>query len=278
MEERSESRSRQSRKSKAINESRTTDAALASELFDKLKTSSSTTESQHAAADEYEAKEAAKRNRRNKYGTKQVKEAAPVVGLTDEQRLRAMLGYGYGDAASSDLPAHLVLEYICACCGTEHKAPHLLDAYYLCQSCQNCLRDPSALRKRWADITPECKLEICYATYGDDFEPLLAYEITPLLQARVDEIYYRDRLSIRKVSDLAAWFAPLAPPQWPTGDPSPGKNKQIKIRYRMLGLHGTLNLDVMPDNKLSSNFMMIAPKEKRYLRIIMATYGHPKGS
>lgn len=198
-----------------------------------------------------------------------------MVGLTPEQRLRAMLGYGY-DTGAGGLPAHLVMEYICACCGTEHKAPQLLDAYYLCKSCQNALREPAILRKRWSSIPPLCKLEICYATYGDYYEPLQAYEVTSLIQVRVDEIYFRDRLSIRRTLDLAAWFAPLDPVPGRGGDPAPGQTKQLKIRYRMMGVHGTLNLDVGADNRLGSNFFMLAPKV-RYLVILSASYGHPKG-
>jgi len=258
--------SRRSHKSKQLAEMRDTDAALASELLEKLNTGGDD--------DPAAAKEEARRRRKEKYATKHNKEADPVVQISEEQRLRAMLGYGWDEGG--DKPAHLVMEYICACCGTEHKAPHLLDAYYLCHSCQNVLREPAVLRKRWSKIEPECKLEICYATYGDFFEPTLAYVVTPILQARVDEIYYRDRLHMRKTADLAAWFAPLAPPQWASGDPCPGSNKQLKIRYRMLGLHGMLNLDVNPDNHLSSNFMMMAPTV-RYLAILHASYGHPKG-
>ena len=55
-----------------------------------------------------------------------------------------------------------------------------------------------------------------------------------------------------------------------------GENKQLKVRYRMLGLHSMLQLDVMSSGQLASNFMLIAPKD-RLLVINRATYGHPKG-
>jgi hypothetical protein len=245
-----------SRKSRQLGEMRDTDAALVAELAAKLEvgsgsisrsTSPSNVERRKADAE----KEETRRKRKEKYATKHKKEADDVVFISEEQRLRAMLGYGW--SSDGDKPDYLFMEYICACCGTEHKATHLLDAYYLCAECQNVLREPSVLRKRWANIEPECKLEICYATYGDFEEPTLAYAVTPVLQARVDEIYYRDRLHMRKTADLAAWFVAggVVPPQWPSGDPCPGRNKQLKVRYRMLGLHGTLNLDVNPDNHVS---------------------------
>jgi hypothetical protein len=59
-------------------------------------------------------------------------------------------------------------------------------------------------------------------------------------------------------------------------DPCPGQNKQLKVRYRMLGMHAMLQLDVMPNGLLTQNFMLIAPRS-RYLLINRAQYGHPKG-
>ena len=80
----------------------------------------------------------AKRRRRQKFGKKAV-EANVVVGLTEEQRLDAMLGRGYTQGKEDP---RLVMEQYCGCCGTEHRHPELLDCYYLCASCQNALREP----------------------------------------------------------------------------------------------------------------------------------------
>ena len=252
--------SRRSRRGKELDKTR----ELAAELVVKLR-----------EEEVLDPKEEARRKRHEKYNKKNDGRAAEVKGLTDEQRLRAMLGYGYGEGV--DKPEFLFMEYICGCCGTEHKAPHLLDTYYLCRSCQNALREPEMLRKRWKEVPIGCKLEICFATYGDASEPLEAYEVTSLIQASVDEIYYRDRLSIRRTTNLAEWLKVASPPQFSSGDPCPGKNKQLKIRYRMLGVHGQMNVDVMPDNQLPHNFFVLAPQTRRYLRILNASYGHPKG-
>ena len=241
-----------STKARQIDATREADAALlASELSEKLRTMGSRDGSGGDARSRTPSPPARASRRKGGKGGKAMpsRDAEEIVGITDAQRLRAMLGYGYD--VEGEKPAHLVMEYVCACCGTEHKAPHLLDAYYLCQSCQNCLREPAVLRRRWEPFAPQCRLEICYATYGDFQDPTMAYVVTTVIQARVDEIYYRDRLHMRKTQDLAAWFQHLAPAQWPTGDPCPGRNKQLKIRYRMLGLHGTLNLDVNQDNHVS---------------------------
>ena len=44
----------------------------------------------------------------------------------------------------------------------------------------------------------------------------------------------------------------------------------------LLGLHAMLQLDVMSNGQLASNFILIAPKS-RLLVVKCATYGHPKG-
>ena len=133
----------------------------------------------------------------------------------------------------------------------------------------------TALRKRWKEINIQCKLEICYATYGHPSLPN-AYEVSKVCQDKVDLLWFRDRLHYKKVENLNQIFgegAGLPERKW---DPCPGENKQLKIRYRMLGQHAMCQLDVLPNGQLSSNFMLIAPKE-RYLIINRATYGHPKG-
>ncbi len=183
----------------------------------------------------------------------------------------AMLGRGYGDAADP----LTTMEQYCGCCGVEHKAPELLDTYYLCAACQNALREPRVLREVWAERPQTCKLEICYATYGHSSEPI-AYEVTKSVQSRVDEIWYRDRLQYKKVEDLNKLFGTAAGRPESKWDPCPGQNKQLKVRYRLCGLHAQLQLDVMPNGQLTLNFMLIAPKT-RYLLINRATYGHPKG-
>jgi hypothetical protein len=60
-------------------------------------------------------------------------------------------------------------------------------------------------------------------------------------------------------------------------DPSPGKNKQLRVRYRMNGLHATLVLDFNVENKIPVPFLLLAPK-KQFLRIHSAMYGHPAGA
>ena len=209
--------------------------------------------------------------RRAKFG-KVFKETKKVFALTEEQRMNAMLGKGY-EAGGED--PRLTMEQYCGCCGLEHKAPELLDCYYLCGACQNALREPKALRDVWKERPCACKLEICYASYGHPNMPV-AYEVTKAVQARVDQIWYRDRLQYKKVENLNELFGKamgLPESKW---DPCPGQTKQVKVRYRMLGMHAMLQLDVMSNGLLPSNFLLIAPKT-RYLIINRAQYGHPKG-
>ncbi len=53
-------------------------------------------------------------------------------------------------------------------------------------------------------------------------------------------------------------------------------NKQLRVRYRIGGMHGTLILDFMPTHTIPAPFLLILPRT-RYLRIFSATYGFPKG-
>ena len=167
-----------------------------------------------------------------------------VRQVTDEERYLAMIGTpGIIDPAAN-------LEQYCGCCGQEHKRPDLLDNYYLCHACQNALREPVSLRDAWKNVFKTQKLEICYATYGHPTEPV-AFEVTDIVQARVNELWQRDRLKFRKTEMLNEVFG---------HDPCPGEYKQLKVRYRMLGLHAMCQLDVMPNGQLASNFILIAPE------------------
>ena len=103
--------------------------------------------------------------RREKY-SKKFKETKKVAALSEEDRFNAMLGKGKGADPT------LSMDQYCGCCGVEHKAPELLDNYYLCAACQNALREPRVLREAWADRPQACKLEICYATWGHPSLPV----------------------------------------------------------------------------------------------------------
>lgn len=184
-------------------------------------------------------------------------ERTKIVEISESERHEAMLGKVKQD---------VVLEQFCGCCGQEHKYPELLDCYYLCAACQNSLREPVVLRNNWGSVFVHQKLEICFATYGHPSEPI-AREVTEIVEGRVNELWHRDRLQYRKTENLNEIFG---------CDPCPGENKQLKVRYRMLGLHAMLQLDVMSNGQLASNFMLIAPKS-RFLVVKRATYGHPKG-
>ena len=209
--------------------------------------------------------------RRAKFG-KKFKDTKKVHALTEEERHNAMLGRGYEPGKGDPT---LTMEQYCGCCGVEHKFPELLDTYYLCASCQNALREPRVLREAWADRPQKCKLEICYATYGHPNLPI-AYEVTDVVQARVDLVWYRDRLQYKKIEDLSKHFGVATGRPESQWDPCPGENKHLKVRYRLCGMHAQLQLDIMPNGQLTRNFMLIAPKT-RYLIINRATYGHPKG-
>ena len=83
---------------------------------------------------------------------------------TEEARTRALLGYV--DTTQTNI---FNREDFCGACGIQHPNYPLLDCYPLCESCLNCLREQSALRKRFEGTVQDTPLEICFATYGESF-------------------------------------------------------------------------------------------------------------
>lgn len=64
----------------------------------------------------------------------------------------AMLGYAI--TTTGEKNPVLYREDFCGCCGSQHPNPDMLDMYNVCYACFNTLREPSALRKRFANIVP----------------------------------------------------------------------------------------------------------------------------
>lgn len=178
--------------------------------------------------------------------------------LSEEDRMKYMLGYTVATATSL-----FAREQFCPGCGTEHPNPQLLDIYGTCFACHAQLREPYHLRKRYQDIKPVDILEILFATFGDPVYPLYAVEVTDQCRARVQNYADRDRLAFRPHQLITSLLN--------CEDPAPGKSKQLRIRYRMLGVFGTLVLDTPPTTpSFPSVIMMLAPKE-RFLTLTRAT-------
>ena len=80
---------------------------------------------------------------------------------TESARLSAMLGHV--DTTQANI---FMREDFCGACGIQHPNYPLLDTYPLCESCLNCLREQSVLRKRYEGTVQDTPLEICFASYG----------------------------------------------------------------------------------------------------------------
>jgi hypothetical protein len=93
---------------------------------------------------------------------KNVEEVEELEELSEEKKLRIMLG----EVDTSSATNIYMREDYCGACGIQHPNYRLLDTYYLCESCLNCLRDHSHLRNRYKPIPQVVPLEICFATYG----------------------------------------------------------------------------------------------------------------
>jgi hypothetical protein len=64
-------------------------------------------------------------------------------------------------------------------------------------------------------------------------------------------------------------------------DPSPGKPKQLRVRYRLGGIFGTLIIDTTGNGRIiSKDAIVLKPSThgKRMLTVKKAFYGHPKGT
>lgn len=184
--------------------------------------------------------------------------------VTDEDKYLAMLGYKTNGIKQNPV---LYREDFCGACGVQHQNPNVLDLYPFCRNCQNCLRDHQHLRDRYEGVAQIEPLEILIATYGDTVSPVGAINITQILNDIVMKFFGHDRLPFRDAQKFEQVFG---------GDPSPGKPKQMRIRYRMHGKHGYVALDVLPNNRIPSSIMLMCPVS-RHLTIQYASYGHPRG-
>jgi hypothetical protein len=202
-----------------------------------------------------------KGRRKKKFGDSDI-----LTEISQEDELRAMLGYK--STTSGAMQPYLYREDFCACCGTRHLAPHLLNMYAACISCNNCLREPIKLRMLYEQTLQDAPLEILFATYGDEFDCTKAVEVTEKCKEKVIELKGRfDRIAFKAHSNMQEYFGV---------DPSPGKPKQLRIRYRMHNIFGTLVFSVQADNTFPDWVLLQRPAQ-RNLRIIRANYGHPKG-
>jgi len=188
--------------------------------------------------------------------------------VTKEDKHAAMMGYKDLNKSVSADGVVSYREEFCGACGIIHSQPDLLHVYTSCKSCHSVLREPAELRKIYYDVPPETPLEVLFATYGDPIDPDFCVDVTDTCDALVKKFTGADRIA----------FKPALPADKIFGfDPYPGHNKQLRMRYRAAGVHGTLALDFDRDNKIPVPFLMLVPKT-RYLRVFHAIYGHPKGA
>ena len=186
--------------------------------------------------------------------------------ITAEQKLQAMLGHVVTGKNAEPL---FYREDFCGVCGIQHSRPTFLDMYPYCTICSHTLREPTVLRNRYKGVIDPYPLEICSATFGDPFDVTKIIDVTEKCRELTKEYTTRDRLYIRSSQCLAKLFCD-------GDDILPGKQKQLRVRYRIRGVHGFVNMDTTPTNRFPTGFFLTTPPV-RYLTIVSATYGHPKG-
>ena len=135
------------------------------------------------------------------------------------------------------------------------------------------MREPKVLRKRYWQVPQQTPLEILFATYGDTVIEDKTIVVTEECIERQRNLSPKmDRFGFRTTDKLHEIFG--------CKDPSPGRTKQLRMRYRIDGVHGLLILDCEVNNSLIEKFLLITNQSKdskKYLRIFEARYGHPKG-
>ena len=228
-------------------------------------------------------------SRNAKKGLDRSKELSNASYVSSEEKFSAMLGYL---DLSKSISADGLIKYreeTCGACGIIHTKPEFLHMYSSCKSCHNVLREPSELRKLYADVDQVVPLEILFATYGDPYDPDYCIDVTDYCSALVDSFSAKDRIAFRPDKPVHKIF---------NADPLPGyyyhilllsiiitsttffrKPKLLRMRYRADKIHGTLALDFNTNNTIGCSpltFLMLIPKT-RYVRIFNASYGHPKG-
>jgi hypothetical protein len=190
--------------------------------------------------------------------------------VSKEDMYLAMLGHK--DLLSMEDPhrpgVKLFREEFCGACGVIHPNPAVLDVYGLCPSCFSELRPGRDLREKMRHERPRMALDVLFATYGDPEDILTVQVVTQKCIERVQEARLRDRMAFTVRQSMNEYFE---------FDPAPGKNKQLRMRYRMDGVHGTLVLDFDPAGRIPQPFLLMAPK-KHFVRLYEASYGHPKGA
>lgn len=187
--------------------------------------------------------------------------------ITDEEKRLMMLGHVVKSKAAEPL---YLREDFCGVCGIQHSNPAVLDMYPYCAICAHTLREPCVLRKRYLGVLPKQPLEVLYATYGDPFDCTKVIDVTAICDELTHEYKTRDRLYIRSSINLCHLFNDGV-------DFMPGKQKQLRIRYRMKGtVFGYVSADTTVTSRFPTGFFLTVPST-RYLTIVSCTYGHPKG-
>ena len=88
------------------------------------------------------------------------------------------------------------------------------------------MREPTTLRKRFWKVPQNTHLEILFATYGDAINEDKTVIVTDNCIARQMNLSPKmDRFGFRTTDKLHEIFG--------LKDPSPGRNKQLRMRYRI---------------------------------------------
>eukprot|EP01039_Chlorochromonas_danica_P004092 gene4092-4478_t len=218
--------------------------------------------------------------------------------ITAEDQRLAMLGYKDLNKVCGTDGLSYYREELCGACGMLHSNPDVLDTYHHCDRCHAVIRPIETLQKRYNTDSKQVSkpgLEVLFASYGDPYSAKTAKEVTRQMKRRLR----RKKINNRNIQQQPQQQQPIAEVDSDDEDnelgdsilftksdnaneifgfdPSPGENKQLRLRYRLSQTHfAMLILDFNPQGRLPQTFLLTIPKVQ-YLRIYKAKYGHPKG-
>lgn len=115
----------------------------------------------------------------------------------------------------------------------------------------SCMLDPRLERMHCVILildttcSPHSSPHICSST-GDVKDARKAINITDTLQGYVNNYACADRLIFRETQRFDRIFGK---------DPSFDKPKQVRMRYRINGVHGFIILDIMENNQIPEQIM-----------------------
>ncbi|KAJ1445860.1 hypothetical protein M885DRAFT_625787 [Pelagophyceae sp. CCMP2097] len=163
-------------------------------------------------------------------------------------------------------------EIRCPNCGAAHRNAPLVECYRTCHHCAFPLKAPASIHVPESFRCERAVLRVLAATYGHLRDARRAVDVTAALQDWTRKAHFK-RLYISRDDDLLRVLRLR-------DDPTPQRQKALRVRYVMDGRRGELTLpDDFPARpfRLREALNVVSSKQRPLITLLRAWYGHPKG-